>query len=564
MTGVNGLTPAQLSRLLEVGRTLVSNLDPESLLQQILEVASDLTDASYAALGILDADKRELERFLFRGIDEETRQRIGPLPRGHGILGELIRNPATLRLGQIGEHPRSYGFPAEHPPMTSFLGCPVKIRGEVFGNIYLTDKRSASEFQENDEQLLEVLAEWAAIAIDNARSHERVERRRGELERAVRGLRATTELSRELERETDLERVLELIVKRGRALAEARACLVLLIEDGHLEVAAAAGEIDDVVVGARVEVSGPQLEALHAGLGVGAHGSSVEALEPIGVEARSALLVPLRAAGSNFGVLVLLDRMGEDPAFDADDEVVLNSFGASAAGAIATTRAQQDEKLKLAIRASEQERQRWARELHDETLQELGALRIAQQTALAVDDPDAMRHAIAGATEQVERVILGLEAVITELRPAALDQLGVGAALEALVERIATRFGIEVTVDADLAYESGREAQRHAPDVEATIYRVVQEALTNVGKHAEATAARVAIDEREQRITITVEDDGKGLSSTRRGSGFGLVGMRERVGLLGGALTLGPGTNGGTRVVAALPIGHLDTTESAG
>ena len=149
---------------------MVSKHDPEAVLEQVLEAARELTGARYAAIGVLDDDKRELARFLTVGIDDELRQRIGPLPRGHGILGELIRDPQPLRLARISEHPRSYGFPAEHPPMETFLGVPVMIRGEVFGNLYLTEKRGGSEFDERDEQLLVVLAEWAAIAIDNARA----------------------------------------------------------------------------------------------------------------------------------------------------------------------------------------------------------------------------------------------------------------------------------------------------------------------------------------------------------------------------------------------------------
>ena len=210
----DGLAHHQLQRLLDVGRTLVSELDVEVVLGQVLEVARELTGARYAALGILDEDKQELERFVFAGIDEETRREIGPLPRGRGILGELIRDPRPLRLERVGDHPRSYGFPAGHPEMTSFLGVPIVIRGEAYGNLYLTDK-SGGAFDESDEESVVVLAEWASIAIGNARLYERVESRREELERAVRGLEATTAIARAVGGETDLERVLELVAKQG-------------------------------------------------------------------------------------------------------------------------------------------------------------------------------------------------------------------------------------------------------------------------------------------------------------------------------------------------------------
>lgn len=553
MTSSDGLSPEQLARVLEVGRRLVSNLELEPLLREILEAAAELTGARYAALGILDAERSGLERFLYRGIDEETRRRIGPLPRGRGLLGELIRRPETLRLARIADHPRSFGFPAGHPTMTSFLGCPVKVRGEVFGNIYLTDKASAPEFDAADAELLEVLAEWAAIAIDNARTHERSEARRVELERAVEGLEATVELSRAVDGETDLGWVLELIAKRARALAGARACALLLGSGAQLELAAHAGAPSGAHAGARLRASAPTLEALRAGVAQRLEGREAAGLLDLGFEPAAALLAPLRTGGRTIGALVVLDRATASGPFDAEDELVVSSFAAGAAGLIAAVRAHADEKLRLAIAASEQERRRWARELHDETLQELGALRLAQHAALAVDDPAAMRAAVERATDQVERVIAGLEEVIHDLRPAALDQLGVAAALEALIERVEGRFGIEV--EADLALPGdGSAPERLAPELEATLYRVVQEALTNVGKHAGASRARVAIDVRDGAVVATVEDDGTGIDPARRGQGFGLIGMRERVALLGGELKVGPGAGGGTRVVATLPL----------
>src|SRR5918994_7200111 len=142
------LAKKELHQLLEVGRALVAELDLESVLQHVLETARELTGARYAALGILDEHKRELQRFIFRGIDDQTRRLIGPLPRGHGVLGELIRRPEPLRLHDVTQHPRSYGFPPGHPPMTSFLGVPILIRGEAFGNLYLADKGEGAEFDE--------------------------------------------------------------------------------------------------------------------------------------------------------------------------------------------------------------------------------------------------------------------------------------------------------------------------------------------------------------------------------------------------------------------------------
>jgi signal transduction histidine kinase len=550
-----GLDQRQLGRLLEVGRGLVSELDQERVLRHVLEAARELTGARYAALGVLDDAKRELERFLFVGIDDETRARIGPLPRGHGILGELIRDPKPLRLAAIADHPRSYGFPANHPPMTTFLGVPVMIRGEVYGNLYLAEKERGAEFDQRDEDLLVVLADWAAIAIGNARLYEETERGRAELERAVRGLRATASLSKEVGGETDVRRVFELVVKRGRALVDARACVLLLAEGDRLVVADAAGEVPSGLSGRSV----PLAESPFGGVlrsGAAERLSRVErgAWAPLEVEASSALVSPLRSRGRDTGVLVAFDRRPPAAGFTSDDELLLASFAATAANAVADIRAIETQKRELSIAASEQERRRWARELHDETLQELGAVKMMHESAINLDRPDVAKDALEQAVAQVEKMIVGLEGLITELRPAALDELGTQAALESLVEHVLGRSDLEIDLDIDLAWERGDASERLAPELEATIYRVVQEALANVVKHAAASQARVSIVENGGCVTVTVQDDGTGIQPGGGRHGFGLVGMRERVELSGGELEIGAGPDGGTRVRASLPV----------
>jgi GAF domain-containing protein len=239
--------------LLAAGRSLVADLDLESVLDRVLEVAREVTDARYAALGVLDEERRELERFLTVGIDEATHRAIGDLPRGRGVLGVLIEDPRPLRLESVGDDPRSYGFPPGHPPMERFLGVPVVIRGQAWGNLYLTDRTDGEPFSEADEEAATVLAEWAAIAIENARLYEGVARRREELERAVRRLEASTTIARAVGGETDLSRVLELIVKRGRALVDAQGVLILLREGPGLVVAATAGEVPAGLRGSRLD-----------------------------------------------------------------------------------------------------------------------------------------------------------------------------------------------------------------------------------------------------------------------------------------------------------------------
>ncbi|MGZ4270490.1 MAG: GAF domain-containing protein, partial [Solirubrobacteraceae bacterium] len=243
MTPLEGLDEHRLARLIDAGRGLLSELDLETVLDRLLQTAADLTGARYVALGVLDEGRRELARFLTRGIDEDTHRAIGDLPRGRGLLGVLIDDPRPLRLDDVGDHPRSYGFPPGHPPMRSFLGVPILIRGEAWGNLYLTEKAGGEPFAPEDEEAVVVLADWAAIAIENAGLYRDVAARREELERAVRGLQATAAIARAVGGETDLERILELVVKRGRALIEARDVLIMLREGDELVIAAGAGHV---------------------------------------------------------------------------------------------------------------------------------------------------------------------------------------------------------------------------------------------------------------------------------------------------------------------------------
>src|SRR4051794_34402822 len=248
--------PVLLRRLLDVSRSVVSELDLEAVLRRVVEDACDITGARYGALGVMSERGDSLDRFITTGIDRETHAAIGDLPRGRGVLGVLITDPKPLRLSNVGSHPRSYGFPPAHPEMNTFLGMPILIRGEAYGNLYLTEKEGGQDFDEVDEEAVGVLADIAAVAIDNARLYQRVEGRREELERAVVGLEATTEIARAVGGETDLGRILELIAKRGRALVNARTVVIVLEDKDELAVAAAAGKIDDAVLGRRIPLEG--------------------------------------------------------------------------------------------------------------------------------------------------------------------------------------------------------------------------------------------------------------------------------------------------------------------
>lgn len=548
-TGHN-LDEGRLRRLLDVGRGLVTELDPEAVLTQVLQVARELTGAHYAALGILNPGGNELERFITSGIDDRTRQAIGDLPRGRGLLGELIRHPKPLRLERLDRHPMSYGFPPGHPPMTSFLGVPVIVRGEAYGNLYLTD-REDGPFDATDEEALSVLAEWAGVAIANSRLHADLENQRDDLERAVRGLEATTTIATAVGGETDLDRILELIVKRGRALIEARTLLILLADGDELAVAACAGEITDELASLRVPISG---SAAGAVLRSGRSERVPMAPVALAANAQTELLVPLAYRGQSSGVLVAFDRLRGGPEFDTEDERLLRSFASSAATAVATAQTVQADRLRHSIDAAEQERGRWARELHDETMQSLASLKL--QLEAGARTPGGTAAAAAQVSEQLGVEVEKLQSLITELRPAALDDIGLASALVALVERSGVTQGFGATTEIDLDFEEGRASDRLPMEVESTVYRLVQEALTNVGKHAAATRVTVKVAEHDGKIHIEVADDGTGFDSSEGTHGFGLVGMRERAALLDGEIDIVSAPGRGTAVTASVPSGR--------
>jgi signal transduction histidine kinase len=526
----------RLRRLIDVGRGLVAQLDLEAVLREVVEVARELTGARYAALGILDEDRRELERFIYVGIDEQTRAVIGDLPRGRGVLGELIRNPASLRLREVGAHPRSYGFPPGHPPMHSFLGVPIVVRGQAYGNLYLTEKEEG-EFDEADEEAATILAEWAAVTIFNVRLYSQSEQERGALERAVHGLEATTEIARAVGGETDRSRVLETIAKRARALAGARSLLVLLRDGGaRQEVVAAAGECGSDPIGRYVKLESETPQA------------ALDAVASLGIEARAALLAPLGFRGRKLGTIVALDRFEEGPHFYPEDERMLIAASASAATAVATVESVAKERLRHSLRASERERARWARELHDSVLQGLGSRRVSLSSALKRGDRAGLEKAVADAVEDTGRDIDELRALITELRPATLDQLGLRAALEDLAERVSGGAGLELDTDLSIGPE------RLDPELETVAYRLVQEALTNVVKHAAAATVALQVAQGGERLDVLVSDDGDGFEPNADHAGFGLTGMRERVELVGGELRIESKPGLGTRVMASVPI----------
>jgi len=542
-----------IRRLLDVGRALTTELDRGVVLDRVLQTAREITGARYAALGILNEQHTELGQFVTAGVDEATRHAIGDLPRGRGVLGALIEHPQPLRLADVGQHPSSYGFPVGHPVMRSFLGVPVVIHGKVWGNLYLSEK-VGGEFTADDEEAVVILAEWAAIAIENARLYEVSECRREELEKAFRGLEATRDVAVAIGGEIALEHVLELIVKRGRALVDARSLVIMLRDGEELVVQTSAGHVDEAT-GVRLPIagstSGQVLERRRAERITDVAARLRISPEQFGVAgARTALLVPMVYRGSAVGILAAFDRGPGGDVFGEDDEQTLRTFAASAATAVALAQSVQADRLRSSMAAADAERRRWARELHDETLQGLGGMRVLLSSALRSGDPERAQQAMREGVEHVEREIANLRAIITELRPAALDELGLGAAIEALLDRHREQSGFEVRDE--LALPSPAAEARLDAELESAVYRLVQEALTNVARHAGASRVRVAVGQFDGELVVEVQDDGTGFDTDAGSLGFGLAGMRERVSLADGTLSISSDQNG-TIVRACLP-----------
>jgi signal transduction histidine kinase len=552
--------------ILKVARSVLEQLDIELVLKRVLDEARALTGARYAALGVLDNSRAQLGRFLTLGIDEHTRRLIGPLPTGRGVLGELIRTPAPLRVGDVGTHPYSYGFPVGHPPMSSFLGVPIQVDGQPYGNLYLTEKEDAAEFSEEDEEAAMLLADFAGLAIDHARRFSGSEAKRAQLQQTVHALDATIQIARALGGETDLAAILQLVAKRGRALVSARTLIIELLRGNELELAAGAGELPEGLIGQRVELADTVASAALRGgqtQRLADHLNQVRfeqhGIGYLGLSAEDGLIVPLVFHERAYGVLVALDHLG-DGEFTAEHQRLLESFAASAATAVATAQSAADERGRQRVAAAEAERGRWARELHDETLQAMGNLRLMLSGARRSGDPAGLTDAVGRAIEQLESDIATLRALITELRPAALDELGLAPAVLALIDRV-RRGGLDVDAHVELAYDRGDAAERLAAELETGVYRIVQESLTNAVKHGGATRAVVEVLEHGQQVSVTVRDDGAGFDPEASTDGFGLTGMRERAKLLGGELAVHSAPSDGTTIDVVVPATHRQPRE---
>jgi two-component system, cell cycle sensor histidine kinase and response regulator CckA len=350
--------------VLAIAQGVLGELDIETVLDRVVKAARELTGAQYAALGVLEpseADGVGLGRFITDGMDEQTQREIGSLPRGLGVLGELIRNSEPLRLADVNAHRNSYGFPSGHPPMHTFLGVPVIVGGVPFGNLYLTEKAEGEQFTSEDESAVVALAELAGTAIENARRYTETHQRRQELERTVAALEATIEVTRAIGDETDAGIVLELVAKRGRALVSARVLLIELYHDGELLIAAGAGELPERLVGSRMALSGTFAEqAVRTRGGVRVEDEVSRArfnevgVGRLGIQAQAGLVMPLLFRERAYGALLAIDRLEHGPEFSAEDAQLLEAFATSSATAVAIahTVAADIERLAAVVRSS--------------------------------------------------------------------------------------------------------------------------------------------------------------------------------------------------------------------
>ncbi|MYR72782.1 MULTISPECIES: GAF domain-containing protein [unclassified Streptomyces] len=556
--------------LLDAVMSLGRGLELPEVLRGIVEAAVALTDAEYGALGIV-GDGQTLQEFLTVGMSPEMTARIGQTPCGRGILGELIHRPEPLRLTDLSSHPHSYGFPPHHPPMHSFLGVPVRVREEVFGNLYLTEKRGGRSFDADDEAVLTTLSIAAGVAIDNARMYEESRRREQRLE-------ALGEITRALLSGTDADEVLHLVAERAMEVAGADRAAILLppslpgapvqpevpAAPDRLTVFVAHGRDADRVRGLSVPAPG-SLAGLAARTGTPVHcadvrtdprahpfGGADEGLGPV-------VAVPLRVGTGARGAL-RLGRPAGRPPFDDSEVALVSGFADQAAIALELARGRAESE-ELAVM---HDRDRIARDLHDLAIQRLFATGMTlQSTTRAIADRPEAAERVRRAVDDLDTTIRIVRSTIFDLR--TTDGPGHGGLRHRIAEtaRTASRalgFRPSVRIDGPVDSVVPDELAEH-------VVAVAAEAVSNASRHARASRIDIALSA-DEAVTLTVTDDGVGIGSpaeetsgpgggadadgVRRGGG--LANMRKRAELCGGTLTVERPAGGGTRISWRAPL----------
>jgi two-component system, NarL family, sensor histidine kinase DevS len=537
----------RLRTLVETGIAINSELSLDGVLERIVEAAAHVTGAQYAALGVIDRAGTGLERFVTYGIAPEVETQIGEPPHGRGILGVLIREARPMRLHDLSADPRSAGFPAGHPVMRTFLGVPILLRDVAYGNLYLTEKEGGGDFVEEDEELVTLLAAQAAVALENARLYESATAWSQQLE-------SLNEIGGALVSELQLEPLLDLVVRRLRELIDARLVAIALPSGDKLRIAAADGEgasaieaveslAADSKTGRVLERGGSELvDSLLDDREVDQHVTGRLA-------ASTGLYVPLLVRERAIGVLVAHDKTGRDPRFTNADLRLAEQFATRAATAVDLQRRVARDALRRVVAGQELERRRLARELHDETGQALTSILLGLRAVEESQGTGELRKAASDLRELVVATLQDVRRLAVQLRPKALDDFGLAPALERLAQTFAEATEMHVDVEARLGDE------RLPAEVETTLYRIVQEALTNIVKHAEATNVSILLMRRDATATVVIEDDGKGFDPDHVREGrVGLLGMHERVELHDGRLIVESVPGSGTTLVVEVPV----------
>jgi two-component system, NarL family, sensor histidine kinase DevS len=526
----------RLSALLDAVVGVGSDLDLRSTLYRIVVAACRLVGARYGALGIIGPDRR-LTEFITDGISAEEHQQIGDLPTGRGVLGLLIDEPRPVRLRDIAEHPRSFGFPPHHPVMRSFLGVPVRIRDQVFGNLYLTEKLGADEFTEDDEETVVALAVAAGIAIDNARLYAAAGHRQ-------RWLEATAEITNVLLGEVDRTGALQLVARRAREVAGAETVLVLLYQPETHQVTV---EVSDPP---RTDLAGAVLSIRNTALDTAVTDREPVIVEDLGtaadwpspVSTGPALVVPLAASGTVLGLLTVA-HAPDSAGFDEQDVPLLSTFAGQAALALERARAQEERELLVVL----EDRERIARDLHDVVIQRLFATGLQLQSAARLATRPEVSDRITGAVDDLDTTIRDIRTAIFELRTPVNATLR--TEIRGTVDAAAASLGFRPALTLDGPVDSA------VPDeVRPDLLAVLREALSNAVRHARATTVAVTVVAVDGRLALTVADNGVGMTGPVD-ERSGLANMRHRAEQRGGTLAVEPNPGGGTRVGWTVPLG---------
>ncbi|MFG2076306.1 sensor histidine kinase [Nonomuraea maritima] len=530
-------TRDRVHELLDAVVSVGSDLDLETVLRRIVATATRLVDASYGALGVVGHENTLLQ-FIPVGLSDEEIARIEHWPHGLGLLGLLIKDARPLRMSRISDHPESHGFPPGHPPMGTFLGVPVRVRDEVFGNLYLTEKRGGGDFDEEDEAVVIALAAAAGVAVENARLYEESRRRE-------RWLRASSEVTTSLLSGADPRQVLTVVAERAREISDADLVQVLLPEASRQTLVAKVVEGDGAkeLLGASFEVvSTPEGEVLTRGEPLfvsDPHAAARPSPQP-GHGPR--LMVPLGKAPGVRGVLAVIKRAGRMP-FSAADQQMLLAFADQAAIALELAEARRDaERLGLL-----EDRDRIAKDLHDVVIQRLFATAMTlMSTVRLVEQPEAskrLRHAIDELDETIRQIRSSIFA-LQETHDAAPSLRGqVVELVEGAGRHLGFMPGLRMEGQIDTL----------VPDSVADhLLAVLREALSNVVRHSRATRAEVSVEVAEARLALVVTDNGRGLGEVGRRSG--LRNIDERAGRLGGTAELETPEEGGTRLRWWVPL----------